>query len=92
MLRNSSATHRRRASVAGLLAAGVIVALLLSPQSASASVLSLSIDVQPMFNNVNQIVPVFLGILGIGGAIAIAGALVKFVVNHLVKGFNGDDL
>ena len=47
--------------------------------------LSLDIDLQPLFDAINQFLPVFLPVIAIGGGISIALALATFLVNTIKK-------
>jgi hypothetical protein len=51
--------------------------------------LQLDIDLQPLFDAINQFIPVFLPVIAIGGGIAIALALSTFLVNMIKKSIGG---
>ena len=51
--------------------------------------LSLNIDLQPLFDAINQFLPIFLPVVAIGGGISIALALAIFLVNTIKRSIGG---
>lgn len=51
--------------------------------------LSLDLNLDPLWTSVNTYFPIFLGIVAIGGGIAIAIAISRFVINALLAAFRG---
>lgn len=85
--------RRYGARALGALAAAAALAAVLLPNGyARASALSLSIDVQPLFDAIQSYVPLFFGILAIGGGIAIGLAIARFVINSIKSAFEGRSL
>lgn len=51
--------------------------------------LSLDIDLSPLFDAINQFLPIFFPVVALGGGIAIALALSVFLVNTIKKSIGG---
>jgi hypothetical protein len=54
--------------------------------------LSISFDLTPFFDSLNQYLPVFIGLFAIIGGISGAMALSKYVINAVVDAFSGRGL
>jgi hypothetical protein len=54
--------------------------------------MSLSFDLQPFFDSLNQYLPVFIGLFAIIGGISGAMALSRYVINAIVDAFSGRGL
>lgn len=75
-----------------LVAAVLLVAV--APVGAQAPLpllgqLSLDLDLTPLWESINTYFPLFLGVVAIGGGIAIAIALARFVINAVLSAFKG---
>lgn len=51
--------------------------------------LELDINLQPLFQQIGTYLPLFLGVLAVGGAIGIAVKLSKFIIGSISSGFGG---
>lgn len=72
----------------------VIAVLMVSiaPVGAQAPLLgqiSLDLNLDPLWASVNTYFPIFLGVLAVGGGIAIAMALGNYVIQKVIQAFGG---
>lgn len=65
----------------------VVVALMMSAVMNVGAQLSLDLNLDPLWTSVNTYFPIFLGIVAIGGGIAIAIAIANFVIKALLGAF-----
>lgn len=80
--------YRRQAL--GVFGACFIAAIALFQQTAThAASLSLNIDLQPLFDNINIYLPIFFLIFAIPGAIVIAMLIAKLIINSVRAAFEG---
>jgi len=63
--------------------------LLAGPRAMAQSDITLDFDLSPLFDAINQYLPVFLTVFGIVGGIAAAMVLSRFVVNAVINAFSG---
>lgn len=76
---------RRFITVAMLM---VAVFVMVSPSFAQTAP-TLEFDVTPLFDAMNDYIPLFMTVLGIAGGIAAASALVSMVLRQIVNAFSG---
>lgn len=82
----------RRQAVSVMVGA-LMVAVALSHQVAvHAASLSLNINLQPLFDNVNVYLPIFFLVFAIPGAIVIAMLISKLIINSVRAAFEGGKL
>lgn len=78
---------RRFITVAMLM---VAVFVMVSPSFAQTTTApTLEFDVTPLFDAMNDYIPLFMTVLGIAGGIAAASALVSMVLRQIVNAFSG---
>lgn len=82
-------TSTVRALSAFALVAAVLASKGVSFAQATAVPLDLDIDIGPLFAQIGQYLPLFLGVLAVGGAIGIAVDLAGFVIRSVRGGFKG---
>lgn len=84
---DDGSVRRKTAIKIGLAALGL--AAMLMPEVANAQSLTLDIDVQPLFDAINNYIPVFFGLLSIAGGITIALLIARFIINAISDAFSG---
>lgn len=50
---------------------------------------NLEIDVNPLFESINQYLPIMFGIFAVAGGISIAMVIVRFLINAIIGAFKG---
>ncbi len=83
---------KERKAIPMQLAAFVLVAAALAfsgGASFAQSDVSIDFDITPLFTSLNTYLPIFLGIFAIGGGIAAAMALSRYIISVVVKAFSG---
>lgn len=53
---------------------------------------SISFDMQPFFDSLNQYLPIFISLFGIIGGIAGAMALARYIIGAVVRAFSGGSI
>lgn len=70
-----------------LLALFVLLALSALPSFAQSDTLELDIDPAPLFSSISAYVPLFFGILAVGGGILIGKKIAMFVIDAIADAF-----
>jgi hypothetical protein len=85
MIKHFSITRRQLVYIV-LIA---VIAVAVAPTFAQSSTPTLTFNIDPFFDAMNDYLPMFMGIFAIAAAIAGAAALVRMVLGAIVEAFSG---